>query len=81
MHLAILKANFDSYQLNNCNWLFSCLSDITKLFCCHLNGREGKLSFIYFPAKLACLRICPVELSPTKLSCFEKRYCLNRYCT
>ena len=53
-HLTILNANFDSYQLKNCNCLFSCLSDITKLFRCCLNASKSKLFFIYFPAKLAC---------------------------
>ena len=66
MHLAILNANFHSYQLNNCN----CLSDITKLFWCRFNASEEKIKIIYFPAKLARRKICPVELSPAKSSCF-----------
>ena len=31
-HLIISNANLKFYQLNNCNCLFNCLSDITKLF-------------------------------------------------
>ena len=70
-HLTILNANFHFYQLNNCN----CLSDITKLFCCRFDASEGKLILFIFPLncladKLACRQICPVELSPDKLSCF-----------
>ena len=48
-HLTILNANFHSYQLNNCNCLFNCLSDITKLFCCRFNASEGKLFLCIFP--------------------------------
>ena len=59
MHLIILNANFHSYQLNNCNYLFECLSDKTKLICCHFNASKGKLFlFIFLPNwvanKLAC---------------------------
>ena len=46
MHLTILNANFQFYQLNNCNCLFNCLCDITKLFCCHFNANEGKLFYL-----------------------------------
>ena len=67
MHLTILNANFQFYQLNNCN----CLSDITKLFCCRFNASEGKLFLFIFPPnwladELTCQQICPVELSPIK---------------
>ena len=67
-HLTILNAKLHSYQLNNCN----CLSDITKLFCCRFNAREGKLFLFIFPPnwlddELACRQICPVKLSPAKL--------------
>ena len=49
-HLTILNTNFHSYQLNNCNCLFNCLCDITKLFCCRCNASEGKLFlFIFLP--------------------------------
>ena len=67
-HFTILNANFHSYRLNNCNCLFDCLSDITKLFYCRFNASEGKLFLFIFPLnwladELACRRICPVELS------------------
>ena len=54
MHLTILNVNFHSYQLNNCNYLFNCLSEITKLFCSCFYASEGKIKIIYFPTKLAC---------------------------
>ena len=44
MHLTILNANFQFYQLNNCN----CLSDTTKLLYCRFNTSEGKLFLIIF---------------------------------
>ena len=60
--LTILNANFHSYQLNNCNCLFDCLSNITKLFCCRFNSSEGKLFLFIFPPncvadELACRQI------------------------
>ena len=71
-HLRILNANFYSYQLNNYNCLFNCLSDITKLFCCGFNASESKLFlFILLPNsfvdELACQQICPIELYFAKL--------------
>ena len=71
-HLTILNANFHSYQLNNCNCLFNCFSDITKLFCCRFNASKGKLFTSIFPPnwladELACRQIYPVELSPAQL--------------
>ena len=65
-HLTILNANFYSYQLNDSNCFFNCLSDITKLFCCHFNTSADKL-FLLFLCQIDLLRICPVELFPTKL--------------
>ena len=47
-HLTILNANFNSYQLNYCNCLFNCLSDITKLFCCRFNASEDQLFYLLF---------------------------------
>ena len=51
MHLTTLNANFQFYQLNNCNCLFNCLSDITKPFV--VASMPVKVNYFYlFPAKL-----------------------------
>ena len=49
MHLATLNVNFHSYQPSNCNCLFNCFSDITKLFCYHFNASEDKSKSFIFP--------------------------------
>ena len=49
MYLTILNVNFQSYQLNNCNCLFNCLSDIAQFFCCYFKASEGKLFLFTFP--------------------------------
>ena len=64
MNLTILNANFHSYQLNNCN----CLSDITKLFCCHFNTNERKSKiFIFLPNWLKFTNLAVLILKLTSI--------------
>ena len=72
MHLAILNANFHSYQLNNCN----CQSDTMALQCWKLKLKENRIYLFscqigsltnWLADKSACRQVCPIELSPAKL--------------
>ena len=69
-HLTISNANFHSYQLNNCNCLFNCLNDITKLFCCRFNASKDKLFLFIFPPNWLANELACRQIYPAKLSCF-----------
>ena len=65
-HLTILNVNFQLYQLNNCNCLFNCLSDITKTFLL-FQCKKGKLFlFIFLPNCLALDNTMHESLNHTK---------------